>query len=321
MSMLISRRVAAVTAAALVALVPALAGCGDTGGKQSASPATPTSSGAVAQTAAGDGDWLLRFTTAEGADGEQSRPVLVRYNPTTGVAAVRSLPRSTATDASPDEEALLVSADHSRAIPDTSVPKDQSRTGKLLVYPVADDSTETLDIRALTGQPDLRALGWAFDPTAAEVLRVVDSELRVWKVDLTRQSASREGTLPRREGWIFGSGFAKNSGEPYIESIDSDQTDPAGHGDSDTSPVQRQGGTLVRYDGEPLADLPQPPCGFAGGFQYDDGSAWLFCADTSSITAYQAAKGGASWHKFGTPSPDVLPKTVAAVSFALPPVA
>jgi hypothetical protein len=201
------------------------------------------------------------------------------------------------------------------------VPKDQARTGKLLVYPVGDDSTETLDIRALTGQPDLKAVGWAFDPTAGELLRVVDSQMRVWKVDLTTQSASQGSTLPRRDGWIFGNGFAKNSGEPYIESIDSDQTDPAGHGDSDTSPVQRQGGTLIQYDGEPLADLPQPPCGFAGGFQYDDGSAWLFCADTSSITAYQATKGGASWHKFGTPSPDVLPKTVAAVSFALPPAA
>lgn len=317
MSTLISRPTAAV--AALVLLALGAAGCGSNGEPSSGRPAAAASSDA-AEAAAGNGDWLLRFTTAEGSDGEQSRSVLVRYNPTTGAAATRSLPVMNATDASQDEEALLVSADHTRAIPDTGVPKDEAATGKLVVYSVAGDGTETVDIHALTHQPDLKAVGWAFDPRAPEVLRVVDSRLTVWKVDLAAKTATREATLPRREGWIFGNGFAKNTGEPYIESIDSDATEPAGLGDSDTSPVQRQGGTLIRYDGEPLVGLPKPPCGFAGGFQYADGSAWLFCADTPSITAYQAVKGGTSWHRFGTPSAALLPKTVADLSFALPPV-
>jgi hypothetical protein len=320
MSRLISRPVAAVAAATLLAL--GTAGCGSNGEKSSdRKPAeSATSSSTAAQAAAGNCDWLLRFTTAQGAAGEQSRAVLVRFNPTTGAAVARSLPTMSATDASQDQEALLVSADHTRAIPDTSVPAAEAATGKLVVYSVADDTSETVDIRALTGKPDLKAVGWAFDPESADVLRVVDSGLGVWKLDLAAKSATQEGTLPKKDGWIFGNGFAKNTGEPYVESIDSDQTDPAGLGDSDTSPVQRQGGTLIRYDGQPLEGLPQPPCGFAGGFQYADGSAWLFCADTPSITAYQAAKGGASWHQFGTPSANVLPKTVAAMSFALPPV-
>ncbi|HEX2893386.1 MAG TPA: hypothetical protein VHO29_05225 [Marmoricola sp.] len=308
-----------VTAVAVALAVLALSGCGDTADK--ADPKAAASANETAVAKAGDGDWLLRFTTAEGADGEEARAVYVRYNPKTGAATTRSLPPVMATDASQDEEVLTVSADHTRAIADTGVPKDESRTGKLRIYSLTSDATQTVDIRAITGRPDLTPVGWAFDPTKPELLRVVDSGLTVWKVDLAAKSAKRESTLPRREGWIFGNGFDKTTGEPYIESIDSDLTEPAGNGDSDTRPVQREGGTLLRYDGEPLADLPKPPCGFAGGFQYDDGSAWLFCADTPSITAYQVQKGGASWERFGTPSPAIVPNAAAELTFALPPVA
>lgn len=326
MSWLTTTRATAVALAALLAT--ALSGCGDTAGDKAGNKASgkpggtsKTATGQSAEADAGNGDWLLRFTTSEGADGEQARAVYVRYNPTTGAASTRSLPPLIASDASQDEQVLLVSADHRRAIPDTGVPKAESRTGKLILYSLVSDATQTLDIRALTGRPDLRAVGWAFDPVAADVLRIVDSGLGVWKVDLAAKSATQEGTLPRRDGWIFGNGFDKATGKPYIESIDSDQTEPAGNGDSDTRPVQRQGGTLLRYDGEPLADLPKPPCGFAGGFEYADGATWLFCADTPSIAAYQTTKNGATWQRFGTPSQGIVPNTAAELSFALPPVA
>jgi hypothetical protein len=321
MSRLTTTRATAVAAVALLAT--ALSGCGDTSGDKAGTPAgagAGTSAAKSAEAKADNGDWLLRFTTAEGADGEQARAVYVRYNPTTGAAASRSLPPVIASDASQDEQALMVSADHAKAIPDTGVPKAESRSGRLTVYSLSSDATQTVDIRALTGQADLKPVGWAFDPTAPDVLRVVDSGLGVWKVDLAAKSAKLERTLPHRDGWIFGNGFDKATGEPYIESIDSDQTEPAGNGDSDTRPVQRQGGTLLRYDGEPLVDLPKPPCGFAGGFQYDDGSAWLFCADTPSIAAYRATRGGASWEAFGTPSSAIVPNAAAELTFALPPV-
>lgn len=301
--------------AALLAgtLVTALTGCGDDG---AARPSAPTTTAVSAPS----GDWLLRFTTAGGADGERIGAVYVRYDPTTGEAAARRLPPVNAEDAGPDEEALLVSADHTRAIPDTGVPKSQASTGRLVIYSLSSDATETLDIHAATGKPALRAVGWAFDPVAADVLRVVDADGGVWKVDLTAKTAIQEGTLPSRDGWIFGNGFDKNTGEPYIESIDSDQTEPAGNGDSDTRPLQRQAGTLFRYDGEDLDGLPKPPCDFAGGFRFDDGRAWLFCADTPSITAYQLAEGGASWKQYGAPSSDVVPAGAVELTFALPPL-
>ena len=317
MPRLTTTRALAATAATLV--VTALAGCGSAAPDHTAAPAKHGAD-VTAQTQAGNGDWLLRFTTAEGEDGEQARAVYVRYNPTTGAAQSRALPRVTASDASQDEQVLMVSADHRWAIPDTGVPASESRTGKLTLYSLTSDATESLDIRAVTGHADLKAVGWAFDPTHASLLRVVDSGLGVWKVDLAAKSATQEGTLPRRNGWIFGNGFDKATGEPYIESIDSDQTEPAGNGDSDTRPVEREGGTLLRYDGEPLDALPKPPCGFAGGFQYADGSAWLFCADTPSIAAYQATRNGATWRRFGTPSQAVVPNAAAELTFALPPV-
>jgi hypothetical protein len=297
---------------ALVAL--GLGGCGDATDDRSSSSTAPGSA------AAGDGEWLLRFTTAGGADGEKVRAVYVRYSPATGAAAARALPAVTASDASPDEETLLVSADHSRAIQDTGVPKAQARSGKLVLYSVNSDATEELDIRAVTGKAGLDAVGWAFDPTAADILRVVDSDRVVWKVDLGAGTALQESTLEVPEGWIFGNGFDRNTGQPYVESIDSDETDPPGNGDSDTHPVERQGGTPFRYDGSALDGLPPPPCQFAGGFRFDDGTAWLFCADTPSITAYALAKGATGWTQDGAPSTDVVPNAAVELSFALPPV-
>jgi hypothetical protein len=316
MSRLRLPRARAATAVLVALLATTTGGCGDT----SDTGAKDAAATDVAAASAGHGDWLLRFTTAGGEDGERMRAVYVRYNPTTGAAEARALPAVIGSDASPDEQVLLVNADHTWAIPDTGVPRAQRSSGKLVLYAVDSNATDTLDIRAATDSPDLRPVAWAFDPTDPDVLRVVDAEHLVWRVDLAAKSATQEDSLPQREGWIFANGFDKNSGKPYIESIDSDQTDPAGNGDNDTRPVERQGGTLVRYVGEPLDDLPKPPCDFAGGFRFGSGTAWLFCADTPSVSAYQAHVNGASWHQFGTASPKIVPEAAVELTFVLPPV-
>ncbi|MGY2877056.1 hypothetical protein ACVW00_004246 [Marmoricola sp. URHA0025 HA25] len=313
---LLRRSRAALTALAAALVAAGMTGCGD---DKTAGPAAPATTSSSADP--GAGEWLLRFTTAGGDDGEKAGAVYVRYDPATGTAAARTLPAVTASDASATEEVLLVSADHTRAIQDTGVPRSQARTGKLLVYSLGSDAIETLDIRAATGRPGLRAVAWAFDPTDPDVMRVVDSDRAVWKVDLAAKSATQEATLPTRSGWIFGNGFDRNTGEPYIESIDSDQTDPAGNGDADSRPVHREGGTPFVYDGSDLAGLPKPPCDFAGGFSFDAGVSWLFCADNPSITAYQAAQGGVSWHRYGAASTGVVPKGAVELTFALPPPA
>jgi hypothetical protein len=303
----LDRTLIAVVAGTLLAA----AGCGDSGG--ASDPADAGTSPAHA-----GGAWLLRFGTAGGADGERSGSVYVSYDPQTGQASARRLPGVVAADASEDEQVLLVSADHRWAIPDTRVPRTQRTTGKLVLASVTDDRTETLDMRAATGDRALTPVAWAFDATDGDVLRVVDDHRGVWKVDLAARSATKERVLPTRSGWIFGDGFDKTTGEPYIESIDSDETEPAGNGDDDTRPVERQGGTLLRYDGEDVAGLPTAPCGFAGGFRDDDG-AWLFCADTPSISAYRLSADGKTWQAYGTPSPRIVPGAAVEMTFALPP--
>jgi hypothetical protein len=309
-------RAIAVAAVALLGLTASA--CGDAGAPEpSATDPASSPSAQVRDT----GTWLLRFTTAGGADGERARAVYVSYDPRTGAATARALPAVTGSDAGQDEQALLVSADHAWAIPDTGVPRSQARTGRLVLYSIAGAATRTLDIRAATGQRDLRARAWAFDPTDADALRVVDADRQVWTVDLTTSRATRTGELPHHPGWIYGNGFDKNTAVPYIESVDSFVTDPAGNGEDDTRPVQRQGGVLVRYDGGDLDGLPDPPCGFAGGFEFRDGDAWLFCADTPSIVAYRLGEGAdPRWDAVGTPSPKVVPGGSVELAFALPPV-
>jgi len=312
------RRFSAVLAAAVLAL--SAAGCGDSAApRPSADQTSPSPTEGLGRES---GDWLLRFTTAGGEDGEKEGSIYVRFDPSTGAAVARTLPALHASDAGEGEQPLLVSADHQRAIQDTAVPPDQARTGRLVLYSLTGNTTQTLDIRAASGDPRMRAVAWAFDPSDGNVLRVVDSHLGVWKVDLAAQRATKESQLQQRDGWIYGNGFDPSTGQPYIESIDSDQTAPAGNGDSDVRPVTRQGGTILPYDGEKLAGLPTPPCGLATVFRFDDGDAWVFCGDDGGVTAYRLADGSGdgTWAATGTPSPKVLPGQVAGVSFALPPV-
>ncbi len=301
----------------LTALLLGAAACGDTD-DSSAGP-TPDPASAT-PTQAPSGDWLLRFSTAEGADGEVARAVYVRFDPETGQAARTILPGVRAGDTYADAQALLVSADHERAILDATIPKAQRASGKVPVYSIGDGSATKIDLRAMTGDSSMVPVAWAFDPDEADLLRVVDRQHRVWAVDLAAGAAKQESTLKLEPGWFFAGGFDKNTGQPYIESVDSEETVPPGNGDDDTRPVERQGGSIVLYDGDDLGDLPTPPCDFAGGFAFDGGSTYLFCADDPSITAYVASSGSTEWTAVGTASPAIVPRAVADLAVVLPPV-
>lgn len=295
-------------------LLSVLAGCGDAE-EPGATAATPTADAGIT----GSGDWLLRFNTAEGADGESSRAVYVTFDPETGTATVKRMPAVVAGSSYGGGQAVLVSADHDWALRDTTVGREGAR-GTITLYATAGTATTTLPVRTWSGETAMRPVAAAFDPEDADLLRVVDAAHRVWAVDLEKRTASQRGTLPRRAGWIFGNGFDKNSGEPYVEAIDSDETLPPGNGDSDTRPVERQGGTLLSYDGTTPPGVPALPCGFAGGFTDGSGTSWIFCADTPSISAYRVAKGEQQWKPFGKASVNVVPGTAAELSVVLPPV-
>lgn len=302
--------------AGLTALLLGVAGCGDPESPSATPTPNPTS---ATPTETPKGDWLLRFSTAQGADGEVARAVYVRFDPQTGKASRAILPGVRAGDTYADAQALLISADHTRAILDGTIPKAQRASGKVPIYSIEDGSATEVDLRAMTDS-SMVPVAWAFDPEDADLLRVVDKQRRVWAVDLAAKSAKQESTLERKSGWFFAGGFDKNTGQPYIESVDTTDTIPPGNGDDDTRPVQRQGGSIVIYDGDDLGDLPKPPCDFAGGFAFDGGSTYLFCADQPSITAYVASSGSTEWTAVGTASPAIVPRTVADLSVVLPPL-
>jgi hypothetical protein len=284
--------------------------------KDDSSSATPDPSASV-DTSVAEGSWLLGLQTAGGNDAEKSTTVYITYDPSTGQATSRAMPGVTAASASPDLAALLVSADRRWAIPDTEISDHEENTGQLTVYSLTSKATKVVDIRRASGNDGVRAVGWAFDPERADTLRVVDTANRVWAVNVAGGRATQEGTLAKGP-WVFTNGFNHNTGEPYMESIDSDATNPSGNGPADHSPVMRDGGTVLANDSAVLAKLPASPCRLGAGFTDANGVTWTFCADKASLSTYFLPKDGQRWAAFGKPSDPVAPEA-AAFPLVLPP--
>ena len=321
MRRMIPRRPVARLAVALATLVVA-AGCGSAevtakDDEKKAEKTPSASPSAQVDTTAGEGNWLLGMTTAGGADAETSTSVYVTFNPATGKASKQELPGVQGASASPRQAALLISADRLWAIPDTAISSAEVRSGQLKVYSLSDGSTKVVDIRDRTGNSDVRAIAWAFDPERADTLRVVDTRNRVWAVNVAGGRAAQEGTLPKG-AWFFTNGFNPNTGEPWVESIENDETLPPGNGPADTSPVTRDGGTVLPAGSPVLSKLPASPCRLGAGFTDGAGVTWTFCADDPTLATYYLPKDGQDWTAYGKPSAPVAP-VAAGFPLVLPP--
>jgi hypothetical protein len=305
------RAVALLTSAAASLLL--LTACGSTASKSDDASSSPHAA-PKADTSLGEGDWLLGVSTAGGADGEKTTITYLTYNPSTGETRTRSLPGVTTASASPREAALLVSAERRWAIPDTSISREEQRSGKLRVYSLTGTSSVVVDVRARTRIPDLRPVAWAFSPDQPATLRVVDTKNRVWTMGVLGTGAERTGALTKGP-WVFTDGFDPNSAEPYVESISSEQTRPAGNGATDTRAVTRDGGTILTVDSP---QLKGSPCRLPAGFADAQGTTWVFCAEKPTLTTYYRS-GDQDWKAYGKPSAAVSPEA-ADFSLVLPPV-
>ena len=210
-------------AAVLAASVLLLAGCGSADDGEPSSSPTPEVDLAA-------NPWLIRFNAEAGGDGEITRAVYLTYTPSTGATQVQRLPAVNAPATSSDGQAVLVSGDRTTALLDTEVPRADGRRGRVATYPTLPGGRSYVDVRALTGEASLVPVAAAFAPDGDRVLRVVDTQRRVWKLDLDAGTGARDGDLPRHADWIFAAGFDKNSGLPFIEATDTDETLPAGNG-------------------------------------------------------------------------------------------
>ncbi|MEO5652218.1 MAG: hypothetical protein ABIN79_00775 [Marmoricola sp.] len=301
-------------AASLVLLTSA---CGSDGATAAQPRPDESPSAASADTSLGEGAWLLGITSAGGADGETTITSYVTLNPSTGEASTRQIPGVNAASSTPREAALLVSSDRAWAISDTSIPTTQTKSGQLTVYSLADDTTETIDMAARTGESGVEPIAWAFDPESTDTLRVVDATNRVWAVAVSGGKATAEAPLPGG-AWVFTDGFDPNTGEPWVESIDSDATMPAGQGPSDTRPVTRLGGTVLPAESPALSSLPPGPCRLGAGFTDSSGLTWTFCADQASVSTHYLPDGAATWVDYGKPSSPVAP-IASGFALVLPP--
>lgn len=309
------------TVAAVGALV--LAGCGsvevksDGSGSKTDSPsASPSPTAAAVDTTQAAGNWLLGMTTAGGADGEASTTTYVTYDPSTGASSKVELPSVRTPSVAPEEQSLLVSTDRRWAIPDTLIPRAQEKSGQLEVFSLDGSSNVTIDINRRAGTA-VGAIGWAFDPTKPDTLRVVDTKNRVWATSLDGSKATRAGSIAHGQ-WVFTNGFNRNTGEPYVTSVTSEKSNPAGNGAEDTSPIMRAGGTLLPSGSKALEALPASPCRLGAGWVGADGTTWEFCADKPTVSAYYLAKDGQQWTAFGKPSAAVAPVS-AGFPVVLPP--
>jgi len=306
--------------AAVVATLLVAAGCGDVEVKSNGDKTaekSPTPTPAEVDTSAGEGDWLLGISSAGGADAETTVHHYVTYNPSTGQATARKIPGVKAAGSRPEQAALLVSADRNWAIPDNEISRAEERSGRLKVYSLTDDTTTVVDIRDRTGEDDVRPIGWAFDPTRADTLRVVDTKNRVWAVDVAGGQARQEPTLAKGP-WFFSNGFNPNTGIPWMESITDERTKPSGNGAAFKSPVTREGGTVLADGSAGLSELPASPCRLGAGYTDDNGVTWAFCADQPTVTTYYLPEGGEEWTAYGKPSTAVAP-VASGFPLVLPP--
>jgi hypothetical protein len=309
--------------AVVVATLLVATGCGDLEVKNKAddnkaddkkAQSTPSPE---ADTSAGEGDWLLGINSAGGADAETTLTAYITYNPSTGQATARELPGVPAATTTPEQAALLVSADRNWAIPDNGVSRAEERSGRLKVYSLTDGATKVVDVRDRAGKDDLRPIGWAFDPERADTLRVVDTKNRVWVVNVAGGKATQEGSLPTGP-WVFTNGFNPNTGTPWVESITDDRTKPAGNGVAFKGPVTRDGGTVLASGSARLSELPASPCRLGAAYTDDDGVTWAFCADRPTLQTYYLPKDGKEWTAYGKPSTAVAP-VASGFPLVLPP--
>ncbi len=260
---------------------------------------------------------MLRLDSYSGEDGETKQATYLTITPATGDTVEVTTPRLKVAEASGQERVLLVDADHSSALLD-SRPTDADRAaGRVTLYDLAKQGgTSTLDVRKATGDAGLTTDWVAFDPRTPGTLRVV-SGLDVWVVPTGGGTATKEGVLPSKPGWIYAGGFNKNDGRPYIEDTDSFQTLPRGNGETNTRPVVRTAGTVVLSDNGGFAGKPEAHCGLGTAFTLSDGPTWAFCAKGKDIRTRVLERGAAAWKDVGKPAADVVAPN-AEPTFVLP---
>lgn len=304
------RRATVVSATVLLVALAAV-GCG-----QQPPSSSPADRASASPDDSAPHQWVLRLESLSGEDGETKQATYLTITPSSGEATAVRLPRVQVAEASGDERVLLVDAHQQYALADSRPSPQDRAAGRVRVVDLGTGRSRSVDVRRASGNPKLSTDWVSFDASEPGLLRVVDG-LTVWTVDVDGGNAAKEGVLPTRPGWIYGGGFNKNTGTPYIEDTGSFDTSPKGNGVTDQRPVRRDGGRLMQTDNGYFRGLPDPRCELTTGYRDADGVAWAFCVERRHVVVKRLPSGASAWEDYGKPTADVVPRSAEPV-FVLP---
>jgi len=299
--------------AAVLLLAAPLAGCGDQASDASGSPDAASSSPATDTTnptSAGDPfatdrAWVARVET--GSDEVADGVAYVRFDPSSGTTKVTEI-TGPPLDFEPNPY-LLVDAGRTVAVRANASSLKEERTGTLTLYPLDGGAKRAVDLRKVTGVDTLHPIGWAFDPTEAGLLRILDRSGRLfeWKVD--QATADEVDAVEVGKGFELAPYFNGADGMPLLR-------------DKRTYEVAK-GGAYTAGGAEIVkTDRSACPGGttLARTVQDASGAAWTGCLVGDKVVLFEQADGESGWTDAGASAADV-PGDAQTLTWVLPTVA
>ena len=295
---------------ALVAGLLVLAGCGQESDTTSSS-APDEQDGSPSATSeapafAADQAWVARFEIG-GGDEVANGVAYVRFNPTTGATQVTKI-TGPPLDYEPNPY-LLVDAGRTLAVRANAASLREEDNGTMRLYRIDGGKARAVDLRKLTGVATLHPIGWAFDPTQAGLLRVLDRSGRLFEYDVTAGTVTEAEKVAVEKGFELAPMFDSATGMPLLRNKDT---------------WEYQKGGAYTAGGVKVVETDRGSCPaattLAGTIADPGGTAYGACLVGRTIKLSQQAEGAADWSKLGTSAPDV-PRGTMTMTWVLPTVA
>ena len=305
------RRLSRLMPVAALLLAAPLAGCGDQ--TSSADPDASSSSPSTAETTptsggesfATDRPWVARFET--GSDEVADGVAYVRFDPSSGTTKVTEI-TGPPLDFEPNPY-LLVDAGRTVAVRANSASIKEERTGTLTLYPLDGSKKRGVDLREVTGVDTLHPIGWAFDPTEAGLLRILDRSGRLFEWNVDEDTATEVDAVEVGKGFELAPYFNGADGMPLLRDKRTYEVEKGGD-------YTAGGAEVVKTDRSACPGRTT----LARTVHDASGTAWTGCQVGDRVVLFQQADGDSTWTDAGASGADV-PKDTQTLTWVLPTVA
>lgn len=287
-------------------LLLAVAGCGETtepvaGSDDPGGDGTTT----AAETLPLDRPWLVRMEIggSEIPDGV----AYVRFVPGTGETVTTSI-NFPPQDVEPNPF-LLVDAGREYAVRSNAASIREEKTARVKVFSLDGDRNLRLDLRKITGHAELKPLGWAFDPDAPALLRVLDRTGRLFEVDVPSRTSTEIDPVEPRKGYALAPVFDSADGMPLLRNRATWEYEPGGD--------YTAGGVHVVPN---TKNACTPPKALSSAIADAAGTTWTACLSGRRVKLVRLVEGEDAWRQAGASDREV-PKGTMSMSWVLPPIA